>query len=268
MPEENIERSYTLEYVDECLFFTASYFYLMYRMLKVKKSSLKILSLAMLFVSASSLLLFFNILVYLTKYYDIDKIYLEKVGHLDGSHMVSGFDIIPIFNWCLSLSNSLKISALFLLNGSAFSIMYSLVRLPASVFLDLFLNAPEKTVVFYRSVMYGTEIYLVLLLFLMKRGKYRMLKMCLLGEGFFRFYVNIIDVPVEIGEVSLHVIKKIGLLLMVLSYMVIVEIGSFEEKKKAKSSDFSALDFADNDRNMDRNMIAFDDFPEEKMCLK
>lgn len=254
-------RTYSLEYVDECLFFTATYFYLIYRILKIKKSTLKIISLSLLYISATSLLAFFMILVYLTKFYDIDKLYLEKVGRLEGSHFFYNFDIIPLFNWCLSLSNTLKISSMFMLIASPLPILYSIIRLPVSVFLDLFADLQDKTLIFYRSLIYGTETCMVLALFLSRGINNPLLNLCLFGECVFRFYINVIDVPVEIGDITMHVIKKSGIILMVLSYLVIVEIGKKVEKKMTKSH-MNAIEFVDSDRNV----LGFDDFPEEKMC--
>lgn len=261
MVESITSKSYSLEYIDECLFFSATYVYILYRMLRIKKSALKILSLGFLFISATSLIAFFNILCYLTKFYEIDKIYLEKVGHLEGSHLLYSFDLIPFFNWCLSLSNTLKISSMFILSGFPIGIAYSLVRIPFSVYLDLFIDAPEKTLIFYRSMLYGTETYLALCLFLMKGYSSPVLNLCLFCEGIFRFYVNVLNVPVEIGRIAMHVIKKLGVITMVLSYMVLVEVGKKKEKKKTDKAGYNALEYTNNDIP---NMIAFDDFANDK----
>lgn len=133
-----------------------------------------------------------------------------------------------------------------------FSTLYSFIRIPISFLLEFNWNyAPEKTMIFYRSVFYGSEIYLGVLFFLIlvtrflsQNSKKPVQKVnlfiaLLTIEGFVRYYINIINIPIELNGLTVHVINKVGFItqmaihLMMINFLCPLEIQIYDSKNKS-----------------------------------
>lgn len=247
-----------------------------FSIIRLFKGNMRTVGIYFLLLSGLSTIIYNAAIVYLTKYYDIDKGYLEKVGHLEGTHILQIYgrkiDIIMLLNWTLTFMNMFKVTALFILIGLwlpcaynfatkksenvfpteseinlnlyshnnlreaishasiiTFSSLYAFLRIPLVILLDINYNyAPEKTMIFYRSVFYGSELYLTVLFFLILETRFistlfnkdkenkktvenvNLLILLLTVDSFIRYYINIIAIPVEITSFSEHILKKIG----------------------------------------------------------
>ncbi|TBU01145.1 hypothetical protein CWI38_2288p0010 [Hamiltosporidium tvaerminnensis] len=113
-----------------------------------------------------------------------------------------------------------------------FSTLYAFLRVPLSFIVDYNQKSSFFTAtVFYRSVFYGFEIYAAVLFLLILEIKFlsifrrensqsradknvveniHLLLIVLLLHSTLKYTINIIAMPIEMGEITLHVIKKIG----------------------------------------------------------
>ncbi|KAM0686595.1 hypothetical protein COBT_002181 [Conglomerata obtusa] len=292
---EIMQDSLIIEYIDECVFLSLIFLYTFWRMfksenfslIKLFKGNMRTIGIFFLMFSSIATIIYSGTIVYLSNFYEIDKSYLEKVGHLEGIHLFTLYnrkiDLIQVLNIALSYSHILKMSALFILIGLwlpcaytfaisnkemnnqmqtendlnllffsgkesltsqknlaealshatiiTFSTLYAFLRIPLSGIFDLNYNyMPEKTMIFYRSVFYGSEIYVCVLFFLILETRFlgilqkttsrnraekkpvehvNFLIILLVLDAFMRYYINIINIPIDLNKLTLHVMKKI-----------------------------------------------------------
>lgn len=290
---------HNLSYIDESIIVAALLFYTAWRIknrfsvIKLLKLRIREFAIFLLFTSVMMSFVYNLSTAFLSNFYDIDKYYLEKIGHLEGVHNVMIFgrmvDIVWILNLSISITAIFKISALYMLislwlpcakifvrndalfsNDSesnfknldlytrksvsqasiiTFATLYAFIRIPLSLTLDLNWNyAPEKTMIFYRSVFYGSEIYLAVLFFLILVTRFlsqnskkpvqlvNLFITLLTLDGFIRYYINIINIPVEMNSLTLHIINKVGFLtqisihLMMINFLCPMEVQIYDSK--------------------------------------
>ncbi|KAM0674787.1 hypothetical protein GVAV_001606 [Gurleya vavrai] len=302
--------SVVLGYLDETIFFCLIFTYIFWRMtksdsfsiMKMIKGNMRSTGIFFLLFSCVCFLLYNFLVVFLSNFYEIDKNYIEKIGHLEGIHFAWFFnrkiDLVTIYNISFSLANVFKVSAIFLLIGLwlpcaysfaisnkevsnhlqtetelnvlffsgkeslqsqknlaealshatiiTFSTLYAFFRIPLSILFNLnFEYLPEKKLIFYRSVFYGSELFLCVLFFLILKSRFlgilhknpihdraekksvenvNFLILILMMDALMRYYINIIAMPVELNGLSLHVLRKVSFVVQISIYLLLVSM--------------------------------------------
>ncbi|EJW03571.1 hypothetical protein EDEG_02102 [Edhazardia aedis USNM 41457] len=132
-----------------------------------------------------------------------------------------------------------------------FANLYCFLRIPLSIILDFNHSVTsDKTVIFYRSVFYGTETYVLILFFLLLETKFMSLVLrkddtdlrksfkpavenvnllvVLLGLiGFLKYYINVMALPVEMNNLCVHIVSKIVFVTEICVTLLVVHMLSY-----------------------------------------
>lgn len=291
-----------LDYINSSLISTLFVFFSFWWITKIAsiknipRKTIRIIAILFYFTSAISMFICDWLLIYIATQMELNKNTVEKLGYLEGTLIIAykQINLVEIYNVLLFIGQILKISTVFLLTASwvpfpfrksgtqidkdnkkeilsklseasliSFTKYYAFFRLPVFIFFRTYQHLFDNdTILFLRSVIFGSEMALCALFLVILKTKYQgilshetedlkgnygginILIMVLIFDSFFNHILHTLSIPLVFNELTAFIIEKLGFLSEMLCNITLLTLlcPQHKEEKVLEKAKYSKVD--------------------------
>lgn len=152
---------------------------------------------------------------------------------------------------------------------TTFSVLYAVIRIPFTLFIDFYHQDRQKASIFFRAIFYGFENYLAVFFLVVLQIKFfssidvgketrrgpqgresgrsteniNILVLTILTSTFLKYTIQVLSVPFSINNTSFYVLSKVESVSTVVMYLLLVTLfcplsGQITESDRKKGKDF------------------------------